>query len=100
MAGGSVQVCAEGFKVLAGTTGLQEVAVEALAPAPTLGPGSRGRTLLTGASFCDPYLLLQLSSGHAVLLCANPDSGARPLLSSDKWACRQAGHLQLPALLC
>ncbi|KAK9800221.1 hypothetical protein WJX73_000021 [Symbiochloris irregularis] len=68
-----VQVCAEGFKVLAGTTCLQEVAVEALAPG-SAGP-SGAPTSLASASFCDPYLLLRLSSGHAVLLCANPDTG-------------------------
>lgn len=77
MAGG-LQVCAEGFKVLAGTTCLQEVAVEALAPTSTGQHG--GHTTLTSASFCDPYLLLRLSSGHAVLLCANPETGMCLLL--------------------
>ena len=71
-----LQVCAEGFKVLAGTSTLQEVAVEALAPSSAVGPTDRAA--IVSASFCDPYLLLQLSSGSAVLLCANPDTGGHP----------------------
>lgn len=44
--------------------------MEVLAPS-----AAANGVLIASASLCDPYLLLHLSNGTSVLLCANPDTG-------------------------
>ena len=77
-------MCKGGLRLLSGTAVLQEVAIETLAALiPASGvPGSPGSVFITSAAVCDPYLLLRLSDDRALLLCANPETGAQTALSS------------------
>ena len=57
--------------LLSGTTRVQELQLRDLV-------GLSSSTAIVGASIADPYLLLQLSSGNAILLQAAQDEGAFP----------------------
>lgn len=66
-----VQVYSKGLRLLSGTTSVQELLLKDL-----VGMGS---TSIVGASIEDPFVLLRLSSGNAVLLQADQDEGGLTL---------------------
>ncbi len=67
LAGCGGQVLAKGLLLLAGTARVQELLLRDLV--------GLGNTSIVGASVADPYVLLHLSSGNAVLLQANQEEG-------------------------
>ena len=80
------QVHTGGVVLLAGTTKLQEMLLDDLAPPPSRSECKGGAAGITGpglhevaaASIADPYLLIYLTNGGAALLRADADKGARP----------------------
>ena len=97
MAGWGVQVLAKGLLLLSGTTLVQELLLKDLV--------GMGNTSIVAASVADPYVLLHLSSGNAILLRASQEEGepscriltapCRTKALSQVWCTLDAGQLRV-----